>query len=73
MITERLRHTLPVPVHIEQGDMLECTIQDRETMRQYGYRQKIDRSMVVDTLVTFDVSDELGLAVGVGGVFGVNK
>ena len=69
---ERQRKKLPVPVHVEPGDHLICKIRDRKTGKVHQHTEEIGRTMVVDTIVTFDLDEPaLGLeAGGIGAVFG---
>ncbi len=69
---ERQRYTLPSPVHVEPGDRLVCTIDDRATKTQHQFQEKIGRRQIVDTIVTFDVDEPvLGLVSGIGAIFGL--
>lgn len=68
---ERQRHKLPQPVHIEPGDVLVCSVDDRKAMKTYQFQEKIGRRLIVDTIVTFDVDEPvLGLVDGIGAIFG---
>lgn len=68
---ERHRHNLGRDVHLEPGDVLQVSIQDRETKTQDSFMEKIGRKITVDTIVTFDVDEPVfGLTEGIGAVFG---
>ncbi len=67
---ERQRYQLPVECHVEPDDFLICTVQDRKTKTAHEFCEKIGRTMLIDTCVTFDVDDPvLGLESGVGAIF----
>jgi len=66
----RQRHSLGRTVHCEPGDQLVCTVQDRKTKEEITFRETVGRAVEINTVVTIDVSDELGLIDGFGGVFG---
>lgn len=66
---ERQRHKLPCPVHIEPGDVLICSVEDKK--KKYKFRETIGRRLTVDTIITFDVDEPmLGLGDGIGAIFG---
>ena len=68
---ERQRHSLGRTIHMLPGDHLVCRVQDRATKTQQSFVEKIGRPIDVDTLVTFDVDEEmLGLTDGIGAIFG---
>lgn len=66
---ERNRHTLPT-IKLIPGDILHCAVDDRAQGMTHHFYEKIGREMTVDTLVTFDVTNEFGLANGIGAIFG---
>lgn len=71
MIQERQRNKLSGgPVAVLPGDKLYCSVHDRKTKKTHTFVEEIGRSMVIDTVVTFDVKDEFGLEDGIGAVFG---
>ncbi len=71
---ERQRHKLPHSVHLEPGDTLVCSVDDKEAMKTYQFTEKIARSLMVDTIVTFDVDEPIfGLVDGIGAIFGVEE
>ena len=53
------------PHHCLNGDVFVCSIHGSEIVRE-----KIDKSTVIDTVVTFRVKDALGLESGIGAAFG---
>jgi hypothetical protein len=69
MIRERERHKLSRSVAVCPGDQLVCTVREKDG-REQTFRENIGRSLVIDTIVTFDVKDEFGLEDGIGAVFG---
>jgi len=70
MLTVRERKKLPHPITVLPGDQLVCEITDKKTKQTFQHRENIGRTMVVDTIVTFDIENELDLADGIGGIFG---
>lgn len=71
---ERQRYTLPNVVHVEPGDRLICTVEDRATRKSHQFVEKIGRSQRIDTVVTFDVTTPtLGLKSGIGAIFGESE
>jgi hypothetical protein len=51
------------------GDELVCTVTDGKTVQEF--REKIQRKLIVDTVVTFDVDEPIfGLVDGIGAIFG---
>lgn len=74
MIKERQRHKLSRDVHIMPGDMLICRIQDRKSNVEHKFTERIDRSIIVDTVITFDIDEPiLGLVDGIGAIFGTES
>ncbi len=68
---ERQRHKLSHTVHIEPGDRLTCTVDDKRAKKAYRFQEDIGRHLTVDTIVTFDVDEPmLGLVDGIGAIFG---
>ena len=68
---ERQRHSLGRTVRMLPGDQLFCRVQDRATQTQQTFTEEIGRRIDVDTVVTFDVDEEvLGLTDGIGAIFG---
>jgi hypothetical protein len=71
----RNRHSFTHPIHLQPGDKFICTVTEhgREV---FSTAEDIGREMVLDTVVTFDIEpddlEELGLAEGIGAVFGKN-
>ena len=56
------------------GDELVCTVRDGRTQEEITVTEEIGRTMTVDTVVTFDVEEEvLGLTGGIGAIFGKAK
>jgi hypothetical protein len=71
MIRERQRNKLDYAVHLAPCDRLICDVTDKDGQTQ-RFTEEIGRTIVVDTVVTFDVKDEFGLEDGIGAVFGKN-
>ena len=67
MLTERYRQPLRHPVYVTPGDQLNVTPRDPISGQEYKFTESIERRMVIDTIVVFDVSD-LGVD-GVGAAF----
>jgi hypothetical protein len=68
---ERQRNSLGRTIHLSPGDRLICTVQDGATQTEQRFVEKIGRRIDVDTVVTFDVDEEvLGLTSGIGAIFG---
>jgi len=68
---ERQRNSLGHTVHLFPGDRLICKVQDKATKTEQRFVEKIGRRIEVDTVVTFDVDEEvLGLESGIGAIFG---
>jgi len=68
---ERQRNSLGRTVHLFPGDSLICTVKDGATQTEQRFVEKIGRRIDVDTVVTFDVDEEvLGLTDGIGAIFG---
>ena len=68
---ERQRNSLGYPVHLFPGDRLICRVQDGKTQEEITFTEEIGRSVTIDTVVTFDVDEEvLGLTDGIGAIFG---
>ena len=66
---ERCRHKLPHPVSVFPGDKLICSVTEKGQC--YEFREDVGREMVIDTILTFDVDEEiLGLENGIGAIFG---
>jgi len=60
---------LPHPVHIFPGDKFICSVTEKG--RCYEFKEDIGREIVIDTIVTFDVSEAiLEVENGIGAVFG---
>ena len=71
MIRERQRNELVRgPITLFPGDRLIATVKDELTGEEHTFEEEIGRTMVVDTVVTFDCKDEFGLKDGIGAVFG---
>lgn len=67
---ERKRYALPHTVYVNPGDILKCTVTEKNG-EQHQFTEKIGRSLEVDTVVTFDVDEPiLGLVDGIGAIFG---
>ena len=58
-------YPLQSPHHCLKEDVFVCRIYGEEIVRE-----KIDKSTVIDTVVTFRVKDALGLESGIGAAFG---
>jgi hypothetical protein len=58
-------YPLRQPHHCLNEDVFVCSIYGEEIVRE-----KIDKSTVIDTVVTFRVKDALGLESGIGAAFG---
>jgi len=56
-------------VFLLPGDNLSVTVQDRATKTQVRFVEEIERTVEVDTVVTFDCDDVLGVS-GIGAVMG---
>jgi hypothetical protein len=70
ILKERQRHPLKFPLHVRPGDKIVCTCKDK-TGRVERVEENINREMIVDTVVTFDIiTPTLGLSEGVGAIFG---
>jgi hypothetical protein len=68
---ERNRYKFTAPVYVQTGDKLVCTCEDKKTGRVERFEEKIGRTMVIDTVVTFDVGEPIfGLSEGIGAIFG---
>jgi len=66
---ERNRYKLPHPVSVFPGDKFICSVTEKGQC--YEFREDVGRKMVIDTILTFDVDEELlGLEDGIGAVFG---
>ena len=70
MIRERQRNKLSHSVHMLPHDVLKCSVHERATNKTHVFEEHIGRTMVIDTVVTFDVTGEFGLEDGIGAVFG---
>lgn len=71
---ERQRNKFSHPVHIHPGDTLTCEVTDEETGEVHRFTEEIGRSIVVDTVVTFDVDEPvLGIVDGIGAIFGTES
>ena len=53
------------PRHCLDGDVLVCHVDGEEIARE-----TVEKSLVIDTVVTFRVKDALGLESGIGAAFG---
>jgi hypothetical protein len=72
---ERYRYPLKRKVTALPGDILHASIQDRKTKKVFEVTEKIERTVEVDTIITFDLDQPaLGLqAGGIGAVFGLEE
>jgi hypothetical protein len=71
MLKERQRNKLSRKITLLPGDVLVCKVQDRKTKTHETFVEEIERTIEVDTVVTFDVDGEtLGLVDGIGAIFG---
>lgn len=64
----RTRHSIS-PISVAPGDLFRITL-TRERDKKYKFEEKIGQHMVIDTIITFDCTDILGLSDGVGCIFG---
>ena len=58
-------YPLQSPHHCLHGDVFVCSIYGKEIVRE-----TIEKSLTIDTVVTFRVKDALGLESGIGAAFG---
>ena len=58
-------HPLRQPYHCLNQDVFICRVDGEEIVRE-----TVEKSLVIDTVVTFRVKDALGLEYGIGAAFG---
>jgi hypothetical protein len=74
-IKERQRCKLQNEVNVRDGDTLHVSVSEMtpQGRKVHQFEEKIGRSIVVDTIVTFDFKDCLGLKSGIGALFGKSE
>ena len=67
MIQERKRHKRPKPVTLNPAHTLRCAVVGK-TVEECVI--PVGRTLVIDTIVTFDLQGEFGFEDGIGAIFG---
>jgi len=58
---------------LKQGDTFHLSYTDAQGVKKNVLSKKITEDIDVDTIVVFEVKDELGLEVAIAGAFGKSK
>lgn len=69
-VTLRSLVDLDATIYVERGDTFELVYQPPAGPAQTVLTERIDRPMLIDRAVIFEVNGILGLKTGIGGAFG---